>query len=72
MEIFIYKNCISSTSSRGGAVVVTLLGLKDLIARGYGPGVIDLQTLTPSASQYWREYKSKVFPNEKNKSYPLD
>lgn len=70
MQIFILP--LSVSSPKAGNVVVTLLGVKDLIARGYGPGVIDKQTLTPRAAQYWADYKAATFPNNENKSLPLD
>lgn len=70
MQIFILP--LSVSSPKAGNVVVTLLGVKDLIARGYGPGVIDKQTLTPRAAEYWEAAKASLFPNDSNKSYPLD
>jgi hypothetical protein len=43
-----------------GRLVVTLKGVREAIARGAGPGVIDTWTLTPAAAIYWADYKTRI------------
>lgn len=65
-KIHIGQSCILLVNAAGApvskprSIVITLLGLKAMITRGAGPGIIDPMNKTPAAAQYWAEYKPKL------------